>query len=345
MSNSLYKTPWPANRQQQVEYVRRLEHLVTDLEARKKPIVYRSKVPPVQADWENSWVEHTGLNLPIPPGTRLIWYDLAKSLMTTYTVAFDQLGGQQSSGTVVRCVDQTYDRPPMRLMAVFDSAQYMQEYSPTGQIMYSVHEPTGGTFQHKFPMNLYTLVQMGLHDLLIIYRLRINSPIAAGLDLVFNFNGDVDGKWDIPVNSQAGYIILSEVMGAANRTDGENTVPPKGMLMGAKAAYSDSVAGGYATGVVHVTHQTLAEHGNGGDLAQDKLMFAGTHFGSHIADGLTTAKFGFNVSGFYHYGQYPSRSFPPYIGNDGANVGMTGKAWLYGMFSGNTQEMVDGQYL
>lgn len=341
MSNILYTTQWSTNQQQQKEYIRRFEMLLNQFEARKTPIVFRSKSPPVQADWDTAWVTQSGLSLPIPPGTKLVWYDLTKQMMFTYTVPFDQLGGLQSSGQVVRSIDQSYDRPPMRLLATFDSADFINQFTGSPNQILSKNEPTSAFyFRAGVPLNPYVLRTMGLHDIMIIYRLRMPAGLATSAIFVLNFN-IATSEWNLDATKQSGYLTLEEINGTLTRTDG-GAASNGPLNLGGRSAYSTSVANAYAAGVIQMTHIGLAE--DVGALAQDRLTFSGTHFGTRIDDTLGTTKFGFNIGGFYHWGQYPARGVSLGIEN-GTTIPNVGKAWMYGMFSKNTQELVEGQYL
>lgn len=344
MTNVLYNTQWPTNQQQQVEYIRRLEKLISQIEARKKPVMYKSNVPPNQADWETAWVNATGLPLPIPPGTKLCWYDTAKTIMWNYTTAYDLAAGTQSSGIVVRNVDQSYDRPPFRLMAYFDSATYqgLSRSGPyNGALMYSVNEPSASIYGPSFPYNMYKLVAAGLREVQIVYKLRLDSVTVTDiLSLLFGPDSNTT-QWQPLTNSQQGYVNLDATLAGQTRTDGTN------MNLGGRSAYNSSVANGYATGVINLVHEVPAE--NVGAVSVDKLLFQGVHQGTRVDDALTTGKFGVEFGSFYSYGEFPPKQLMSHILGSGSGLsaqnGLFGKVWLYGLFSKNTQELVDGQFL
>jgi len=91
---------WPESGPDQDVFVDTLQKRVDKLRYAIKPVVVPKFTEPNQADWEGAWSKKTGLWPPIPPGTKLFWYDLSGGEVRQYTVVYNLGNGTDSDGTV-----------------------------------------------------------------------------------------------------------------------------------------------------------------------------------------------------------------------------------------------------
>lgn len=349
---SIYDRRWPVNLAQQQQIVGQLEQRVRLLEARRQTITIRSRLEPTQGDWETAWVAKTGLGLPIPPGSRLYWYDLTRGVIKPYTVPLDQSNGRASSGNAVPYVDDTYDRPPFRLLAYGDDLIMPTTFGlgSNNSLVHAapVHQPHPGA-SFTFPYNIYTLVKAGLQSLMLVYRLRFETTDDAIKLYVHIGGGSTSQVWFLEqANAETGSVWMdvtqpASAVATAQVPGGSATQPMDGRFVAGKVTNQGSIAGGYSQGTIWIDN--ILPQNEGGAQVESKPMAQGIHVGCHIDDSLATAKFGFSMGAFYKLDQMPARFLLSGIGNNQTAIHSYGKLWVYGMFSKNTQKLEEGDLL
>lgn len=91
---------WPVGKLEQLLKIQELQGALDLVKAGRETVVLHAYFAPKQADWELAYVSQLGRTLPIPPGTKLCWYDMRLGLVKTFTPAWDRENGLASSGTI-----------------------------------------------------------------------------------------------------------------------------------------------------------------------------------------------------------------------------------------------------
>jgi hypothetical protein len=125
---------WPANWAERRAVVKDAVDRLEQLEAIATPVVVHSFAEPTQDQWEAAFVKATGLLPPIPPGTKMMWYDLRAKEMRAYTTAYDLQLGAETSGTVVPWVKPANTQSAFRFLGYLNpvSGYLMSAWSDTG---------------------------------------------------------------------------------------------------------------------------------------------------------------------------------------------------------------------
>lgn len=107
---------WPESGPDQDVFLANLQRRLDNLRHAIKPVVVPKFFEPSQADWEQAWSLATGLFPPIPPGVKLLWYDLSAGEMREYTVTYNLGNGTDSDGTVFPAHPGTDDASYFRFL-------------------------------------------------------------------------------------------------------------------------------------------------------------------------------------------------------------------------------------
>lgn len=91
---------WPYSEIDQQVFIAELEARLLRLRNSIKPLVVHKYTVPTQSDWERQWVSVSGSPPPIPPGLRLLWYDLSSGQMRPFYSCHNLANGTDSDGTV-----------------------------------------------------------------------------------------------------------------------------------------------------------------------------------------------------------------------------------------------------
>jgi hypothetical protein len=91
---------WPDSSIDQQVFLQSLEDRLIKLRNAVKPIVVHKFIEPSQDDWEQAWSTASGYYPPIPPGVKLLWYDLSSGTMRQYATCHNLSSGLDSDGTV-----------------------------------------------------------------------------------------------------------------------------------------------------------------------------------------------------------------------------------------------------
>ena len=107
---------WPESGPDQDVFLANLQRRLDNLRYAIKPVVVPKFFEPSQTDWEQAWSLATGLFPPIPPGVKLLWYDLSAGEMREYTVTYNLGNGTDSDGTVFPIHPSTTDASYFRFL-------------------------------------------------------------------------------------------------------------------------------------------------------------------------------------------------------------------------------------
>lgn len=165
----LYNSSWPSSFSDQKALADRLLTHAKMLYGRKTGITVNSGNEPSQGDWESAYVRYTGLPLPIPVGTKLIWRDLRFNKCKTYSTINDLSNGSASSGTVYPLLDMNYEQGSFRLLGGGIPMTDLGGYAVfvNSSIMYKRYGLSLG--------DMYRWCELGLDSIYIIYKAQISG--------------------------------------------------------------------------------------------------------------------------------------------------------------------------
>lgn len=344
---------FPANYIEQRFAVDRLVQRVTQAESKTAKVTIRSFYEPTQKEWEDAYVQKTSRKPPIPPGVKLVWYDLRRMYPKLYSTAYDQDGGLTSSGQVYEYTDHGYQRSPLRFLAksnIHTGFGWANGKEPfiAGKIDFS--SPSG----YMFKINMDMWSRRGLISLLIFYELKAAAASNTLQFLITTKTANNVQPLDAPTqpDNQATNIYQASVaavnLGANTYNDYNGTTITSSIQGSSSTIISNSgtPAEGFMTGMVSV-HNVAHRMNDDFDLL-DRNQFGQNMsiFGQVIGTGFTTGQL------YMHYGilqrtdGVPSFSAPTPIFGAGSGVIRTpstfhaeSQCWLYGLFADTTDEL------
>jgi hypothetical protein len=339
-----YKIKWPLNRAQQQAFIGNIEGRIANIQARRKSITVRSWTLPSQGDWEAAYFQSTGFPAPILPGTRLYWYDLSMGYVKSFTVALDVAGGNASTGTVVPYVDDTYTRPPFRLIAAFDSVNT----DPTGSsdfgakiLPISIPSVGIGFFFNK--AFYYGLANRGMQAMLLTYRLRMGTTINTD-KLYLGFGNGVTILNNPDDGTDEDGSVWVEILNASNavstaQTYGGGSAASNSKFVG-RAVNNNSPAYTYSHGVILVN--SVVPQNKAGELINQNPMPIAIALGTRVDNAFSTGKIGWYMGASYRHNQMgapaSAMGFEFNVNYPGI-APLFGKVWAYGLFSKNTASL------
>lgn len=116
MSRALDSSQWPVSYVEQALFVQKMEAELNRLEAAQQSVVLEQATRPIQKEWEQAYVQQTGRNLPITPGSKLIWWDWRTNRARLHTTAYDLVNGTETSGNVYEWSSTKREQGPYRFL-------------------------------------------------------------------------------------------------------------------------------------------------------------------------------------------------------------------------------------
>lgn len=116
---------WPVGKVEQLLKLKTLQRQLEEVQSGRRSVVLHSYHQPVRADWELAYQQQRSGNLPIPPGTKLCWYDMRSGWMKTYTTAWDRENGTATSGEIYP-YSQNQNADYFRFIGNMDVAGYIR---------------------------------------------------------------------------------------------------------------------------------------------------------------------------------------------------------------------------
>lgn len=116
---------WPVGKVEQLLKLQTLQRQLEEVQSGRRSVVLHSYHPPARAAWELAYQEQRSASLPIPPGTKLCWYDMRSGWMRTYTTAWDLENGTASSGEIYT-YSQNQNADYFRFLGNLDVAGYIR---------------------------------------------------------------------------------------------------------------------------------------------------------------------------------------------------------------------------
>lgn len=116
---------WPVGKVEQHLKIKALQRQLEEVQSGRRSVVLHSYHPPVRADWELAYQQQRSGTLPIPPGTKLAWYDLRSGWVKTYTTAWDRENGTATSGEIY-AYSQNQNSDYFRFLGNLDVAGYIR---------------------------------------------------------------------------------------------------------------------------------------------------------------------------------------------------------------------------
>lgn len=116
---------WPVGKVEQLLKIKALQRQLEEVQSGRRSVVLHSYHPPVRADWELAYQQQRSGTLPIPPGTKLCWYDMRSGWVKTYTTAWDRENGTTTSGEIYS-YSQNQNSDYFRFIGNMDVAGYIR---------------------------------------------------------------------------------------------------------------------------------------------------------------------------------------------------------------------------
>lgn len=162
---------WPPSLGDETVYLQRMSDRLNAARTSLSSIVLHSFVEPTTDKWNAAWITKTALPPPIPPGTKLSWYNLRTGRINLYTTVNDLQNGLSSSGDVVLWETEKKDLSCFRFLGGLSSR---------GTIL-SASTRTDSTVTSFF-LNEPLWRQRGLRKLIIYLNIQ---TLTSGLKLYF----------------------------------------------------------------------------------------------------------------------------------------------------------------
>lgn len=118
---------WPVGKVEQLIKIKALQRQLEEVQSGRRSVVIHSYHLPSRADWELAYQQQRSGTLPIPPGTKLCWYDMRSGWVKTYTTTWDRENGTATSGEIYPYSRNRYE-DYFRFIGNFDAAGYIRGY-------------------------------------------------------------------------------------------------------------------------------------------------------------------------------------------------------------------------
>jgi hypothetical protein len=333
----IYDTQWPINYIEQRSFAKLLLERVQNIQARKQAVFLRQILEPTQSEWETAFVSQTGLGLPIPVGTKLIWVDWSKGDAKSFVTTNDLVAGQASSGTVYPYLDTDWDRPSIRLLGKAN----LHTHPLSGESISIVPVDLSKNFVALiFNKNqLYRWAQLGLQSFMIMYKIRVLDTSAGDLTLFFRSTAPID-DWQEDYSIAAQKAFYVEVTNAATNL-GVNDDTEKSAIA-TNITLSSAYSGAFSEGVIFLHRYGLATTTSGGVHTPTDVSLApgGLHIGSSLGATFAANNLFLQQAASQKSDEYPMREDMPRVGRDSGGYNLDSAVWVYGLFKGLTGELV-----
>lgn len=338
-----YDTVWPVSYADQKHHADFLLARAKILYARKTPITLNRFIEPTQAEWENAYVLETGLPLPIPVGTKLIWRSMRSGRVLTYGTLNDSNSGSSSTGIVYNMLNMEYNRPSFRLLGVADTARQESLASNSRRSLIPILSwYPSGTF--IFGLNLgqiYYWMEQGLDSLLFMYKIRANEATARNITAFFGEGAkeQVSQLWGFDGGTD-------QMEGLTEALYGDKTTPAGfGSATSQAADYNIDLTPTVTNAVVapanvwsygHIWLHNCAQNLNlnvSPNVPRENYQNPqGYTYGSYIGASISEANTAINWGMWVKENQGFSRSEYMTVGLPSASAAYSGKLWAYGLF-------------
>lgn len=311
----IFQTGWPPTFAAQTVYVKELIDRINEVVAARKKIIIRSYNEPTQSEWEAAYVTQTGLPLPIPVGTKLLWRNYSTGDVLWFTMSNDAALGDYSSGTPFQAVDTSFPKSTFRLLAVTDT-----QYVPSGisDLLPAHHIAFANkTFLSPLEKMLNQIVSM-----LIVYKLR--STQTANNQLLVTF---YDSSF---------YNIISEATNTTHTSVSSTTLA----TLSSNLNTPNSVANSYSQGVVHLFNTSPAY--NGTEPLPNMFGVSAMNYGTYVHTTFGTGVLRQERGAMVRYADPNPLIYIPNPRYQDTTVHITGKAWLYGFFATEPRDIENG---
>lgn len=226
---------WPVGKVEQLLKIKALQRQLEEVQSGRRSVVLHSYHSPVRSDWELAYQQQRSGTLPIPPGTKLCWYDMRSGWMRTYTTAWDRENGTATSGEIYP-YSQNQNSDYFRFIGNLDVAGY-------------IRGAENNTPNLHFGLDIGKRIRQRLLSLEIYFR--ISMPTAAVANYLYlnygNLVTQVDVSGVIYRQVSGGFLqgtgatvaaSTSSSQNALNRLADYNAKPAAG-------AYQDEMTVGY----------------------------------------------------------------------------------------------------
>jgi len=349
-------TPWPSNYAEQAVYMQQyLARLNRVKKIRLAHVVVRSFVRPTKEQWEAAWIDQSGFDLPIPPGSKLCWMDLRKGVIRTFMTAYDLDSGTRSSGQPYEMFDVTEPLTAWHFMGVQRPYIYVMN--------------TNERIGQYASVNVSPLIQgqRRLMSFLMIFKLRFKRARAFSIRLnAYEEDAPYALKAD-PLKVVAAEALgeanwweqTGSVFGAAGNTDTQSDFTSEGYLNLSNTGGTriPNEASGHDAHMFSEGYMLIHNYSPSWDEASERESlgrygFAGQMFGSGFATAYAAGAQYYLYSAFHRYdaarvpfapvlepnrGAASDAQYGPYDpGASPSGEWSNGsKIWLYGMYGKN----------
>lgn len=184
---------WPVGKVEQLLKIQALQRQLEEVQSGRRSVVLHSYHQPARADWELAYQQQRSGTLPIPPGTKLCWYDMRSGWARTYTTAWDRENGTATSGEIYN-YSQNQNSDYFRFLGNVDVAGYFRG-------------PENNHPDVHFGVDIGTKIR---HRLLFIeIYFRINMPAGGVTNYLYMNYGDIVTQVD------ASGVLYRDVEGGA----------------------------------------------------------------------------------------------------------------------------------
>lgn len=309
---------WPVGKVEQLIKLQALQRQLDEVQSGRRSVVLHSYRSPIKADWELAYQEQRQADLPIPPGTKLCWYDMRSGWMKVYTTAWDQENGTATSGEIY-AYSQNQNSDYFRFIGNMDVAGYIrggENNTPT------LH----------FGLDIGKRVRQRL--LMLDIYFRVTMPTAAVVNYLYLNYGNLVTQIDVSGvlyrQIEGGITSFGVVTSAANNSSSQSSLQHAAVY--AERPSSGSFINETTLGQVRILNPFGAriEDGRPDGVAQTTVLgrlYSPTGAGTAIYRQFAGVKLR-NLNMDQYYRLVPTTN----VAGADDNLVRQGRGWVYGYF-------------